>query len=203
MAKERDPAAIRIGQRIRQAREMGGYETQAALSAELAAHQWSRGRLSNYETGFSIPHPDDVQLLAELTDTSACWIMFGVGPISQARTTQAIRHQNLTYIVRTARSDSTLSDLHAKLHLKPGTLQEYVDNPFQHIHDRMARSLERAIRQKKGWMDEQHIELDPMYMQFPDELRQLLTLYSGLPAKERGLLLKMAQAIDVSAREHD
>lgn len=52
MADNKNPAAVKIGQRIKQARKMAGYDTAAQLLEELG--DWRTGRLGNYEAGISI-----------------------------------------------------------------------------------------------------------------------------------------------------
>ena len=51
MADKKNPTAVQIGQRIKQARRMAGFDT----AAQLLAHITERGpgRLGNYEAGIS------------------------------------------------------------------------------------------------------------------------------------------------------
>lgn len=196
-AKEKDPVAVQIGQRIKQAREMGGFITQAALNAILAQrYGWSAGRLGNYEAGYSIPHPGDIQILAAETGSSACWIMFGAGPIrSRERDIQAIRHQNLMHVVALLRAEEgAYAKFLEAARSDDQTLRAFLDNPFRRIGDRLARQFEKALGKRHGWFDEQHIESDPVCSRFPDELRELMTIYSEQDERGRQLLLRLARA---------
>ena len=74
MADRKNPTAIQIGQRIKQARRMAGFDTAAQLLEKIP--DWGPSRLGNYEAGISLPSPDDVKLIAEKTDSSPCWIIF-------------------------------------------------------------------------------------------------------------------------------
>ena len=95
--KQKNPTAVKIGNRIKQARKMAGLDTQAKLLEIIP--EWSASRLGNYESGISMPSPDDVMIIAEAVQASPAWLMFGIGPIRSAyRDVQAIRHQNLQFI---------------------------------------------------------------------------------------------------------
>ncbi len=84
-----------IPARIKLARKMAGLETQASLVERIPG--WKPSRVGNYEAGVSVPSPDDMLLIAKATDSSPCWLMFGLGPIRpNERDLQAIRHQNLS-----------------------------------------------------------------------------------------------------------
>ena len=79
---------------------MAGFQSAASMLQEITG--WSNSRLGNYEAGISLPSPDHIKLIAETTGVSPCWLMFGLGPIrSSGRDLQAIRHQNLVYLVET------------------------------------------------------------------------------------------------------
>ena len=113
MQDRKNPTAIKIGQRIKQARQMAGLKTAAQLLEKIP--EWGKSRLGNYEAGISLPSPDDVMLIAHATKSSPCWIMFGSGPIrASGRDTQAIRHQNLSILIEQFRQ-------------KPGLLTRFVN----------------------------------------------------------------------------
>lgn len=74
-------------------------------------------------------------------------------------------------------------------------LLKKLDNPFKKIGDRPARCFERALGKRKGWLDEQHIDYDPVCGQFPDDMREMMTIYSELPEAEREKLLNIARIL--------
>ena len=134
MADRKNPTAIQIGQRIKQARRMAGSDTAAQLLEKIP--DWGPSRLGNYEAGISLPSPDDVKLIAEKTDSSPCWIMFGSGPIrASGRDAQAIRHQNLVATYEQARSQR-------------GQL-----SPFLKAIGLSRKKLDEHINKKVGWMN--------------------------------------------------
>jgi len=194
MADRKNPTAVQIGQRIKQARRMAGFDTAAQLLEKIP--DWGSSRLGNYEAGISLPSPDDVKVIAEKTDASPCWIMFGSGPIrASGRDTQAIRHQNLVATFEQARAQrGQLTPLLKAIGLSRKKLDEHVDNPFLTIPDRLVRRCEQFLKKQKGWMDEQHVETDPVCASFPEDMRQLMMIYSELPAQERQRLLRVVEA---------
>jgi len=195
-ARAKDPVAVKIGKRIAQARKMAGFKTAREFRQKLP--KWPENRLSWYEAGYSMPHPRDVEQIAEITGSSACWIMFGLGPIrSGGRDLQAVRHQNLVYLYRAAseQEGSAEASFLSSLGLEAKKIAEYLDNPFQHIGERLARKIEKAGGKPRKWLDEQHVESDGLCSSFPDELRELMTIYSEVDEKSKGLLLAMARAI--------
>ncbi|WP_078119246.1 helix-turn-helix domain-containing protein [Thiosocius teredinicola] len=195
-SRTKDPLAIKIGKRIAQARKMAGFKSAKEFKRKLP--KWPENRLSWYEAGYSMPHPNDVTTIAKLTGTSVCWIMFGLGPIrSGERDLQAVRHQNLVYLYQMAADtsqDATAAFI-ADLHLKPSTVIEHIDNPFKHIGDRLARKIEKAGDKPRTWLDEQHIESDGLCASFPDELRELMTIYSDMDDKQRRQLVGIARTL--------
>ena len=181
-----------IPARIKLARRMAGLDTQAALLKRIP--QWKPSRLGNYEAGVSTPGPDDILLIARATDTSACWLMFGLGPIRpSARDLQAIRHQNLSRLAEL--SETGLSGLTKGLCLTQKRLREHLDNPFLPIDDGLAQRCEEVSDHRRGWMDEQHVEDDPLCMAFPDDMRELMMLYSELDQDGRRLVLATLRAL--------
>jgi len=186
-ARQKDPTVIRIGKRIAQARKMAGFSSAKKFREKLP--RWPHNRLSWYEAGYSMPHPDDVETIARLTGASPCWILFGLGPIrSGKRDLQAVRHQNLVFLQREAGEDPILG-------LDPDSepLSDYIDNPFQHIGDRLAHRIEQAGGRPRKWLDEQHVESDGLCSSFPDDLRELMTIYSEMGPSGRELLMELAK----------
>ena len=193
-SRSKDPAAIKIGKRIAQARKMAGFKTAREFRRKLP--RWPQNRLSWYEAGYSMPHPKDVETIATATGTSACWIQFGLGPIrSGERDLQAVRYQNLVYLYREAEESSAMSDFLDGLKLSAGRVADYVDNPFQHIGERLARRIERAGGRSRSWLDEQHVESDGLCRSFPDDLRELMTIYSEMDEKSKRMLMSLARTM--------
>jgi len=194
MADRKNPTAVQIGQRIKQARRMAGFETAARLLEKIP--DWGPSRLGNYEAGISLPSPDDVKLIAERTDSSPCWIMFGSGPIrASGRDAQAIRHQNLVATFEQACSRrSQLAPFLTAIGLSRKKLDERIANPFLVITDRLVRRCEQYLKKQKGWMDEQHVETDPVCASFPEDMQRLMMIYSDLPPNERQRLLRVIEA---------
>lgn len=160
--------------------------------------KWPENSLSWYEAGYSMPHPSNVEMIAEATGTSVCWIMFGLGPIrSGGRDLQAVRHQNRVYLYREAGKAGIKSEVAflSGLRLAAEKIGAYIDKPFQHIAERLARRIEKAGGKPSKWLDEQHVESDGLCSSFPDELRDLMTIYSELDQKNKGLILAMARTI--------
>lgn len=193
MSDRKNPTAIKIGQRIKQARRMAGFDSAAQLIEKIP--DWGASRLGNYEAGISLPSPDDVQIIAHATDSSPCWIMFGSGPIrASGRDTQAIRHQNLATTVEQIQSErGKLTRLLKSMGISRKKLDAYLANPFQPIPDRLVRRCEKYLNKPLAWMDEQHVETDPVCASFPEDMRQLMMIYSELPAAERQRLLRLVE----------
>jgi hypothetical protein len=195
-SRSKDPVAIKIGKRIAQARKMAGFKSAKAFREKLP--KWPENRLSWYEAGYSMPHPTHVEIIAKITGSSACWIMFGLGPIrSGERDLQAVRHQNLVFLFRQAEEAGAeaVGEFLLAVRLDVRQLADYIDNPFKHIGERLARSIEKAKQRPVKWLDEQHIESDGLCGSFPDDLRELMTIYSEMDERGRKMLIEMAQTI--------
>jgi transcriptional regulator with XRE-family HTH domain len=203
-SRNKDPVAIKIGKRIAQARKMAGFKTAKTFREKLP--KWPENRLSWYEAGYSMPHPSHVEIIARVTGTSACWIMFGLGPIrSGERDLQAVRHQNLVFLFRQAEQGGAemISEFLLAIRLDVRQLTDYIDNPFKHIGERLARSIEKANRRPVKWLDEQHIESDGLCGSFPDDLRELMTIYSEMDKRGRKMLIEMAQTMSSHLQSPD
>ena len=194
VSRTKDPVAIKIGKRIAQARKMAGFKTARDFRNKLP--RWPQNRLSWYEAGYSMPHPKDVETIAAATGTSACWIQFGLGPIrSGERDLQAVRHQNLVYLYREAEESSAVSDFVDGLQLSARRIADHIDNPFRHIGERLARRIEKAGGRPRRWLDEQHVESDGLCRSFPDDLRELMTIYSEMDEKSKRMLMSLARTM--------
>lgn len=194
MADNKNPTAVQIGQRIKQARKMADFDTAAQLLKEIP--DWGTGRLGNYEAGISLPSPDDVKTIANITGSSPCWIMFGLGPIrSSGRDVQAIRHQNFVYIFEGCKNQKgEVTSLLGAVGLSHKKIDDYINNPFMVIPDRVARKCEKYASKKKGWLDEQHVESDPVCAAFPEDMRQVMEIYSSMTDEKRETFLRVAKA---------
>lgn len=184
-----------IPARIKLARKMAGLETQASLVERIPG--WKPSRVGNYEAGVSVPSPDDMLLIAKATGSSPCWLMFGLGPIRpNQRDLQAIRHQNLSRLADQAQlRKEGLVAMAKSLRLSQKALTDHLDNPFLPIDDALARRCERLGKRRKGWMDEQQIEDDPLCMAFPEDMRELMMLYSAMVPAHRRLVLETVRTL--------
>lgn len=196
MTDNKNPTAVRIGQRIKQARKMAGFNSAAQLLAKT--DNWGTGRLGNYEAGISIPSPDDIETIANITGSSACWIMFGAGPIrASGRDHQAIRHQNMMAVFERHKSQRGGVTKFLKITgLARKKFHEYAANPFLEISDRLARRLEKLEKKPNGWIDEQHVESDPVCAAFPSDMQEIMTIFSNLEKTNRQTLLEIARVIN-------
>jgi transcriptional regulator with XRE-family HTH domain len=178
-----------IAARIKMARKMAGLNTQATLLKHIAG--WNPSRLGNYEAGISMPGPDDIAKIAKATGSSPCGLMFGLGPIRpDHRDRQAIRHQNLCNEYESLKlQKAKLSGFCRSLKITQNALMLLLDNPFEPITDKLARQFEKTLDQAEGWMDEQHVEHDPLCLSFPDDIRELMSLYSSADKTRRSLIM--------------
>ncbi len=192
---------ITVAARIKMARKMADFSTQAKLIACIP--EWKPSRLGNYEAGISIPGPDDILKIAKATGSSPCWLMFGLGPIrANHRDLQAIRHQNLCNCFEPLNKQELL-ELAKALLLSEQTLMVHIENPFHPINDSMARLFEQHLNLGEQWMDEQHVENDPLCLAFPDDIRELMSLYSLSAKKNRRLILKVVKTMTNELDEMD
>lgn len=195
--KAKNPWAIAVGNRLQQSRQMADFNNIDQLLQQLPK-QWhkKRSRFTNYEAGISLVPPEIVELVAEATQCSACWIMFGTGPIrDNGRDIQAVRHQNLVFKIEEIRKQKKLGALYKEAGLSKHKVEEYLNDPFKQIEERLSKKLEKSLKLSPGWMDEQHIENDPICNSFPDDLRELMTLYSNASEEKRQMLLKLARTV--------
>lgn len=196
MSDKKNPTAVQIGQRIKQARKMAGFDTAAQLLDKIP--DWGTGRLGNYEAGISLPSPDDVKVISRITGSSPCWIMFGLGPIrSTGRDLQAIRHQNFVYVYETIKAQKgALTKFLKAIGLSRKKAEDYLTNPFLTIPDRTVRQCEKFEKRPIGWMDEQHVESDPLCAAFPEDMRHIMEIFSNLHDEKRKMFLKMAEVFN-------
>ncbi|MES9822124.1 MAG: helix-turn-helix transcriptional regulator [Candidatus Thiodiazotropha sp.] len=185
-SSDRNPLYVKIGKRIRQARLMAKESNSRILSERLG---WSGGRLNNFETGASTPGVEETLQYCEAVGADPCWITYGVGS-PRASTLQSTRYRNLMAVVDKAESAGNLLELLEGIQVTVDGLDKLRANPFKEIPDRLARRCEKHLQLRKGWFDESHIE-HGFCQPLPDDMRQLLTLYTKLSANDRRKLYAM------------
>ncbi|MCW8931562.1 MAG: helix-turn-helix domain-containing protein [Gammaproteobacteria bacterium] len=182
-----------VGERIRQARQMAGFNTIASLTECFP--DWSERRLGNYENGTSLPNPLDILRISKETKTSPCWITFGIGSIRASdRDVQAIRYQNFSHLYEKMKKTEQLA-LRKAINLKPKEVNHHLDNPYLKITDTMCHKIERHLGKSKGWMEQQHVEMDGLCDFFPEDVKELLSIYSNLDSDGRAMLLEISRTV--------
>lgn len=191
---KKDSIAVQIGARIKQARAMAGFNTQAGLvPILLEQHTWGKSKLGMLESGQTRAGIEEAEILEAITGASACWLLFGNGPIRDGqRDVQAIRHQNLVHAVNELKKSSQ----HYKTFLtdaesNESAITKFLNDPFRKIGDRQARRFERALKRARGWFDQQHVETDPVCAHFPKKMQELMSLYSEMNEEEADKALEM------------
>lgn len=188
-----DPKKI-MGKRIRLARKMAGL-TQERLLENASKPGASKSMVSNWENGRYRPNRDQIEAIAAATGTSPSWIERGYGPIgTDNRDIQAIRHQNLGYHWHEREIFKLRTGSHSE-YLSEERILAYLCDPRVMIPDEAAREMERALGKPEGWMDEQHVENDPVLESLPPDAREVLHIYSELPQKYRPLLIGLIQSL--------
>lgn len=183
-----------VGERIRQARQMAGFDTIASLSEQFP--DWSERRLGNYENGTSLPNPLDILRISKETQTSPCWITFGIGSIrSSDRNIQAIRYQNFSHLYEQMNKNEQLK-LRKFIQLKPKEVSNHLKNPYLIITDSLCQNIELYLGKTKGWMEQQHVEMDGLSDYFPEDIKELLSIYSNLDPGGRAMLLEISRSIN-------
>ena len=194
MSDKKNPFAIAVGQRLKQARLMAGFGNVEQMLQTIPGWEDKRSRVTNYEAGISLASPEAILSIAKATGCSPCWLMFESGPIrASGRDNQAIRHQNLVAIVEEVKAQRKVTPFLKSLGISKQKLNEYLENPFIEITDRIARRCEQFVEKGPGWLDEQHVENDPICQSFPDDLRELMTIYSELESGDKRRLLEIAR----------
>lgn len=192
----KNPYAVAVGERLKLARKMAKFSNVEALLEHMPGWEDKRSRMTNYEAGIALAPPEAIVLAARATGCSECWIMFGSGPIrSTGRDQQAIRHQNLVYVVEQSKEKKCIKLLLKSFGLSPKKVSDMIDNPFIAIQDRVARRAEQFLKKPAGWMDEQHVENDPVCRSFPEDMRELMSIYSDLDASQRSFILNMVRSV--------
>ncbi|MCP4403609.1 MAG: hypothetical protein GY801_40680 [bacterium] len=76
-------------------------------------------------------------------------------------------------------------------------MTNHLNNPFLKLTDTVCRKIERHLGKRKGWMDEQQIENDGLCDFFPDDIREIMMIYSNLEPKGRSLFLELSRTFGV------
>ncbi len=184
-----------VGERIKKARLMAGFNTATELCSKIPG--WTLSRVSNYEGGVSAPSPLDILKIADVTDTNPGWLTYGMGPIrSNNRDIQSIRHQNYRYLIESVIDISAQAqEFRAAVKLKPKEVKNLFADPSKSLTATLCRKIERFLDLPSGWMDEQQIVADGSCSYFPDEIKELLAIYSSLDKGNRGKLLEIAAVL--------
>lgn len=192
MISEKDIYKKQLGQRLQLARKMAEISSVAKMIEGDPTWEGRDSTLKNYEAGIALAPPEAALFYQDKTGCSACWIYFGSGPIRTAgRDNQAVRHQNLVALYNQARQSKQIKAFLSKLKLSRPKLDEYINNPFKTIPDSIARKAEAFSNHNKGWIDEQHIENDPICEAFPDELKEMMEIYSSISQDKKEILLNI------------
>ena len=102
-----NPTYLKIGKRIRQARQMAKETNSRELSLRLG---WSAGRINNFEVGISTPGPDETEILCRALRAEPAWITYGVGS-PRAEDFNVVRHRNLMAAIGEAEASGELPAL--------------------------------------------------------------------------------------------
>ena len=135
-----------------------------------------------------------------------CLILFVLGPIrATGRDIQAIGHQNFAYIVESCKSrQGKIHRFLKAIGLSRKQVEGHLNNPFLTIPDRIAKKCEKFYKKPNGWLDEQHVEADPVCAASPDDMRRVMEVYSGLADEKRKLFLQIAEAVSYThLRAHE
>ncbi|MES9903134.1 MAG: helix-turn-helix transcriptional regulator [Sedimenticola sp.] len=186
----RNPLYVKIGKRIRQARLMAKESNSRTLSERLG---WSGGRINNFETGASTPGVEETLQFSKAVGADPCWITYGVGSPT-ASSLQSTRYRNLMLVINEAESAGELLELLKAMQLSVEQLEKYRANPFKTISDRLVRRCEKHLQKQEGWLDESHIE-HGFCEALPEDMRELLTVYSKLPKDDRQKLYAMSELL--------
>lgn len=183
-----------IGKRIRLARDMAGLTQKDLVRLEPEKLGENPSIISNWENGKHKPDHDQIEAIARSTGTSPSWILMGYGPIcSGNRDIQAIRHQNLNF--RWTELDFSDSGNGSQQSISLQEVIGYLCDPKCHIKDETARRFEQALGKPDRWMDEQHVDHDPVLQSLPDGIREILNFYSEMPEKHRHFVMEVIGAL--------
>ena len=82
-----------------------------------------------------------------------------------------------------------------RLNLPRQELFKYINNPFLEISDGLSTIIEHSLEKRESWMDEQHIENDGLSNFFPDDLREIMMIFSNMKPESKTLLLDLAKTL--------
>ena len=178
-----------VGERIKTVRTANGFNTRAELTQQFP--DWSESRLSNYESGTSLPSPVDILRIAEQTGTNPCWIQFGRGAMfSREPDIHQIRRQNLASICA-GLEESALKALVRELKIKPREFKSLLTDPSAKIGKSLCRKLETRLKLESGSMDRQAVEISQAGLS--PQQAELLAIFDGLDSGARRVLINLAR----------
>ena len=70
-----------------------------------------------------------------------------------------------------------------------------LDHLYLKITETLCRKIERHLGKTKGWMEQQHVEMDGLCDFFPEDVKELLSIYSNLDSDGRTMLLEISRSV--------
>ena len=176
----RNPAYLKIGKRIKQARVMAGETNSRELGLRLG---WSAGRIHNYESGLSTPGIEETLQFCEALKVDPAWVTYGVGA-PRPPDPQTSRYRKFMQVLDNAEKDGVLPEYLATIKLPIERMQKFRSKPHAKIPDVMARRCEKYLKKSRGWIDEP-VDDPGSLVYLTDDMQELLTLYARLKPGER------------------
>lgn len=187
---KRNPAYLKIGKRIRQARMMAGETNSRELGLRLG---WSAGRIHNYESGLSTPGIEETLQFSEALKVNPAWVTYGIGDPRPADP-QPSRYRKFMQSLDDAEKKGVLQEYLAAIKLPNERMQKFRSKPHAKIPDVMARRCEKYLKQHRGWIDEPVDEPgSPVYL--TGDIQELLALYARLKPGERRKFVAIGQLL--------
>ena len=187
---ERNPAYLKIGKRIRQARMMAGESNSRELGLRLG---WSAGRIHNYESGLSTPGIEETLQFSDALKVNPAWVTYGIGD-PRPTDPQPDRYRKFMQALDDAEREGVLPEYLSAIKLPQERMQKFRSKPHAKIPDLMARRCEKYLKQHRGWIDEPMDEPgSPVYL--TADMQELLALYARLKPEERRKFIAIGQLL--------
>ena len=187
---ERNPAYLKIGKRIRQARMMSGETNSRELGLRLG---WSAGRIHNYESGLSTPGIEETLQFCEALKVDPAWVTYGIGA-PRPPDPQPGRYRKFMQALDNAEKEGVLPEYLAAIKLPIERMQKFRSKPHAKIPDVMARRCEKYLKQHRGWIDEPVDNFgSPVYL--TEDMQELFAVYARLKPGERKKLIAIGQLL--------
>lgn len=187
---ERNPAYLKIGKRIRQARTMAGETNSRELGLRLG---WSAGRIHNYESGLSTPGIEETLQFSEALKVNPAWVTYGIGD-PRPTDPQPSRYRKFMQTLDDAEKEGVLQEYLTAIKLPNERMQKFRSKPHAKIPDVMARRCEKYLQQHRGWIDEPVDEPgSPVYL--TGDIQELLALYARLKSEDRRKFIAIGQLL--------